>query len=188
MLVDIALFGRTFDQQQWQHAFGLALSPARTDQDARESYNLYKWEYGKPPPNNTYGVIIIDPLPLFTGIQMAGPDLTAETFAAGLFRTPVLGGTPLSPRTSVGHHGLWPGTDWGGYDDAGLIWWNPNATGEDEVGTVGKGLYEYTDDGEALVAEGLPDDRPGPVRPEVVDHHLQDDPAAVRTAQLPVAC
>src|SRR3954469_22364168 len=68
VLVDIALFGRTYDQKQWQHAFGLALTPTRTNQDARESYNLYKWEYGKPPPNNTYGVIIVDPLALFTGL------------------------------------------------------------------------------------------------------------------------
>ncbi len=161
VLVDIALFGRTFDQQQWQHAFGLALTAARTDQNAQESYNLYKWEYGKPPPNNTYGVIIVDPLALFTGLQLAGPDLTPETFAAGMFREPILGGTPLSPTLSRGHHGIWPGTDWGGTDDFGLIWWNPNAVGEDEVGTVGKGLYEYTDMGKRWLLKDFPTTDPG---------------------------
>ncbi len=89
VLVDIALFARTYDQEQWKHAFGLALTPTRTNQDARESYNLYKWEYGKPPPNNTYGVIIVDPIVLFSGLQLAGPDLTPQTFQDGLFRAPV---------------------------------------------------------------------------------------------------
>jgi hypothetical protein len=161
VLVDIALFGRTYDQQQWQHAFGLALTQSRTNQDARESYNLYKWGYGKPPPNNTYGVIIVDPLALFTGLQLAGPHLTPETFAAGMFREPVMGGTPLSPRISRGHHGLWPGTDWGGSDDTGIIWWNPNAEGEDEVGNVGKGLYEYTLEGKRHTLAEMPTQDPG---------------------------
>jgi hypothetical protein len=166
VLVDIALFGRTYDQQQWQHAFGLALTMARTDQNAQESYNLYKWEYGKPPPNNTYGVIIVDPEALFTGLQLAGPDLTPQTFAASMFRTPIAGGTPLSPTVSRGHHGIWPGTDWGGSDDTGLIWWNPNATGQDEVGNVGKGLYEYTDMGKRWELKSFPSSDPGLFQPK----------------------
>lgn len=166
VLVDIALFGRTFDQQQWQHAFGLSLNPARTNQDAQESYNLYKWEYGKPPPNNTYGVIIVDPLPLFTGIQMAGPKLTPQTFAAGMFRYPVTGGTPLTPTLSRGKHGLWPGTDWGGWDDTGFLWWDPNATGEDEVGTVGTGLYQFTEMGKRYTLKDMPTEDPGLFDPE----------------------
>lgn len=161
VLVDIALFGRTYDQQQWQHAFGLALTPDRTNQDARESYNLYKWQYGTKPPNNTYGVLFVDPATLFTGLQLAGPDLTPATFAASMFRTPVGGNTPISPTVSRGHHGLWPGTDWGGGDDAGILWWNPAAEGEDEVGTVGKGLYEYTAMGKRYTLAKMPTKDPG---------------------------
>ena len=188
VLVDIALFGRTYDQEQWKHAFGLALTMARTNQDARESYNLYKWGYGKPPPNNTYGVIIVDPIALFNGIQLAGPNLTPDTFAAALFRAPVQGGTPLSPTTSRGHHGLWPGTDCGGTDDTGIIWWNPNAVGEDEVGKVGKGLYEYTDEGKRYTLNEMPTKDPGLFKTRGLHHHLQHDSAAVRATQVPVAC
>jgi hypothetical protein len=161
VLVDIALFARTYDQEQWKHAFGLALTPTRTNQDARESYNLYKWEYGKPPPNNTYGVIIVDPIVLFSGLQLAGPNLTPQTFQDGLFRAPVAGGTPLSPTSSRGHHDLWPGTDWGGTDDTGILWWNPDASGEDEVGTVGQGLYEYTQMGKRYTLNEMPTQDPG---------------------------
>ena len=161
VLVDIAVFGRTYDQQQWKHAFGLALTPARTNQDANQGYNLYKWVYGTPPPNNTYGVILADIAPLVLGLQIAGPNLTPDTFEAGLFAAPIQGGTPLSPTTSRGHHGLWPGTDFGGTDDTGLIWWNPNARGEDEIGNVGNGLYEYTLDGKRYTLSKMPTTDPG---------------------------
>jgi hypothetical protein len=161
VLVDIALFGRTYDQQQWAHAFGLALTAARGTQKAQESYNLYEWGLGKPPPNNTYGVIFSDLVPLFTGIHMAGPDLTPQTFEAGWFRYPVSGGTPTIPKQSRGDHGLWPGTDFGGSDDTGLIWWNPDAEGEDEVGAVGKGLYEYTAMGKRWTLDEMPTADPG---------------------------
>lgn len=161
VLVDIALFGRTYDQAQWKHAFGLSLQAARTDQDARESYHLYQWQYGKPPPNNTYGVILGDLVSLFAGVHLAGPSLTPETFKNGLFRAPIAGGTPLSPATSRGHHGLWPGTDWGGSDDGGLLWWNPDARGEDEVGKVANGLYEYTAGGKRYTLGEWPTKDPG---------------------------
>ncbi len=57
-LIDTAAFGRTYDQQQWAHAFGVSRSPpgrrpASTD-DA-----LYEWFYGGPPPaDDSDGVII----------------------------------------------------------------------------------------------------------------------------------
>lgn len=161
VLVDIALFGRTYDQRQWKHAFGLALTAARTDQDARESYNLYRWQYAKPPPNNTYAVILGDLMSLFTGVHLAGPNLTPDTFKDGLFRAPVTGGTPLHPTSSRGHHGLWPGTDWGASDDGGLLWWNPDAKGEDEIGHVGNGLYEYTAGGKRYTLGQWPTKDPG---------------------------
>jgi hypothetical protein len=166
VLVDTAIFGRTFDQEQWQHAFGLALTPDRTNQDARESYNLYRWFKGTPPPNNTYAVILVDPTILFLGLQLAGPDLSAESFEAGLFRSPILGGTPLSPRSSRGEHGLWPGVDYGGSDDAAIIWWDPDAEGEDEVGTVGKGLYQYTKEGQRYTLNKMPTQNPGLFDPD----------------------
>lgn len=161
VLADIALFGRTYDQKQWAHAFGVALTPARTNQSASQTYNLYKWFHGQAPPNNTYGVLIPGIGNLFHGINMAGPKLTANSFRDGMFRSPSSGGTPLSPAVSRGHHGIWPGTDWGGSDDTGLLWWNPNAVGEDEVGNVGKGLYEYVLGGQRYEYGKVPSSDPG---------------------------
>jgi len=102
VLVDIALFGRTYDQKQWTHAFGLALTQSRVNQDANPAYNVYKWFNGVKPPNNTYGVILADMAQTMNGINNAGPNLTPETFQGAVYNAPVQGGTPLAPRTSRG--------------------------------------------------------------------------------------
>jgi len=161
VLVDIALFGRTYDQEQWTHAFGLALTQSRVNQDANPAYNVYKWFNGVKPPNNTYGVILADMAQTMNGINNAGPNLTPETFQGAVYNAPVQGGTPLAPRTSRGKHGLWPGIDVGGGDDTGLIWWNPKAHGEDEIGQVGDGLYEYVQMGKRWTLDDIPATDPG---------------------------
>jgi hypothetical protein len=161
VLVDIALFGRTYDQKQWVHAFGLALTQSRVNQDANPAYNVYKWFNGVKPPNNTYGVILADLAQTMNGINNAGPNLSPETFKGAVYNAPIQGGTPLAPRTSRGKHGLWPGIDVGGGDDTGLIWWNPKAHGEDEIGQVADGLYEYVQMGKRWTLDDIPANDPG---------------------------
>src|SRR6266699_4641636 len=58
VLADTTFFGRTFDQAQWAHAFGVGLVPGRVPQAVNPSYSLYTWFHGSAPPNNTYNVII----------------------------------------------------------------------------------------------------------------------------------
>lgn len=143
VLADTTFFGRTFDQEQWAHAFGVALVPGRVPQSDNPNYTLYTWFHGSPPPNNTYNVIVPTVSVLARGLTMAGPKLTPKTFQDGLFRYPPSGGDPVNPRQSWGKHGLWPFVDYWGSDDGGVLWWDPNATGEDEVGKVGQGIYQY---------------------------------------------
>ena len=161
VFADTAVFGRTYDQRQWRHAFGVSLIAARGTQDTSSSRNLYIWGYGEPPPNNTYAVILGDIVPLFTGVHLAGPTLTPQTFRDGLFRAPPRRGTPLIPSTSRGRHGIWPGVDLGGSDDATLIWWDPEAQGEDEIGNTGKGLYVFVDGGKRYRPGEWPKTDPG---------------------------
>jgi len=143
VLADTSIFARTFDQEQWSHAFGVALVPGRTPQDLNATYNLYQWFHGTPPPNNTYGVINPSVELFANGVQMAGPKLTPQTFRDGLYRSPPSGGDPINPQLSYGKHGVWPFVDNYGSDDAGMLWWDPSAVGEDEVRQVGNGLYRY---------------------------------------------
>jgi ABC-type branched-subunit amino acid transport system substrate-binding protein len=153
---DSALLGRTYDQEQWAHAFGVALLAGRVPQSQNPNYNLYTWFHGAPPPNNTYNAIIPSVSLLASGITMAGPKLTPKTFRDGLFRYPPSGGDPINPQQSWGKHGAWPSVDYWGSDDAGMLWWDPNATGEDEVGKVGQGLYQYADGAKRYTFGHLP--------------------------------
>ena len=145
VLADTSIFARTFDQEQWSHAFGVALVPGRTPQDINGTYTLYQWFHGTPPPNNTYGVINPTAALFARGATMAGPKLTPQTFRDGMFRYPPSGGDPINPTQSWGKHGFWPFTDFYGSDDAGMLWWDPAAVGEDEVRQNGNGLYRYAD-------------------------------------------
>ena len=79
------------------------------------------------------------------GVSLAGPKLTPQLFRDGLFRYPPSGGDAINPQLSWGKHGVWPFTDFNGSEDAGMLWWDPSAVGEDEVRQVGNGLYRYAD-------------------------------------------
>jgi hypothetical protein len=147
LFVDTTVFARTYDQQQWVHAFGVSYLPARGVQVTNDAYNLYLWQYGHKPPSNIYSVTNFDPSLFSIGVHLAGPTLTPDTFEAGLFRYPVTGGGPTTPTISRGKHGIWPGTDYGGIDDATEVWWRPDVTGPDEIGNTGKGLYAYVNGG-----------------------------------------
>jgi hypothetical protein len=156
VLADTAVFARTYDQQQWAHAFGIALVPGRTIQEINGTYYLYQWFHGSPPPNNTYGVINPSILTLARGIMLAGPKLTPQTFRDGLFRYPPSGGDAINPQQSWGKHGVWPSTDYNGTEDAGMLWWDPTAVGEDEIRQVGSGLYRYADGAKRYVRGKFP--------------------------------
>jgi hypothetical protein len=156
VLVDTAIFGRTYDQTQWAHAFGVQLTPGRTPESIDPTRNLYEWFHGSSPPNNTYGVINPSVLQFARGATLAGPKLTPQSFRDGLFRYPPSGGDPINPRQSWGKHGAWSSTDYYGSEDAAMLWWDPSATGEDEVGQVANGLYRAADGGKRYTRGKFP--------------------------------
>jgi hypothetical protein len=145
VLADTSFFGRTYDQEQWAHAFGVQLPNGPEREELNGSYVLYNWFHGTKPPNNTYQVLNPSVLEFARGAMLAGPKLTPQTFRDGLFRYPPSGGDAINPQQSWGKHGFWPGTDYNGTDDAGMLWWDATAVGEDEIGQVGNGLYRYAD-------------------------------------------
>lgn len=145
---DTAIFGRQYDQKQWTHAFGVSLLPARTTDAIDELGNLITWQTGMPPAAKTFRELVQAPLIFFTGVHLAGPRLTAKTFRDGLYRFPPAATTTATRlHLSWGRHRIWKQLDLTGGDDATVVWWNPDASGPDEVGTDGKGLYEYADMG-----------------------------------------
>jgi hypothetical protein len=158
LLMDTSLFARQTDMQQWKDGFGISLIAARGAQETNGAFRIWDWAYGGLPPNNTANVLNTGLLTIvFPGIQLAGPELTPETFRDGLYRYPPSGGGPTEAQVSRGDHGFWPGNDWGGSDDATIIWFDPTAEGEDEVGNQGVGLYRYADGGQRYKLGEFPD-------------------------------
>jgi hypothetical protein len=154
VLADTVVFARSFDQKQWAHAFGLQLTPARLPKPEQDSYTLHEWWFGtQPPTSNNFAIVKGNVEQTLTGIHLAGPKLTPDTFRDGLYHWPPVEPGPLGLNTivSYGDHGFWDGTDPSGLDNAGVLYWDPEATGPDETGTQGKGMYRLMDGGKRYV-------------------------------------
>jgi hypothetical protein len=159
LLADTAIFGRSYDQQQWGNGFaiGYAGTPGRTEDGT--AYEVYTWAYGgEEPPSNIYAILEPGLRDVFTGIQLAGPELTIESFRDGMLRYPPTGGGPTRPLVSRGDQGVWPEFDYGGGpDQITLMWWDPEAESVDEVGNADAGSYRFANGGERYGPGELPD-------------------------------
>ncbi|MGH9211072.1 MAG: hypothetical protein ACRD2C_10360 [Acidimicrobiales bacterium] len=156
LLADTALFGRSFDQEQWGNGFGLSFAGNPGVDTVGDSYLMYDWAYGREPPSNIYAVLDPGLRTLFTAIHMAGPELKPETFRDGLLRLPPGGGGPTRGLISYGNDDLWPSFDYGGSDDVALIWWDPEAQGADELGQQGPGMYRFANGGQRYTLDEMP--------------------------------
>jgi hypothetical protein len=162
VFTDTNMFGRQYDQEQMVRAFGISQLAAPVDQDLQEYIRLYRWYFGEdtmPPAANQYGVLAPPAVWLAAGLHMAGPDLTPETFARGLFRVPPLAGGATTPQISFGNWGFFPEYDYQAIDDASEIWWDPDVEAEDERGVMGRGVWRRSNNGERFTADETPTPR-----------------------------
>ncbi|HEV7862914.1 MAG TPA: hypothetical protein VGR20_09445, partial [Acidimicrobiia bacterium] len=150
---DTTFSGRTYDQTQWAHAFGLSFSAARLAPGQDESARLHSWHTGQPPPARaSHALVYRTPWVFFTGMHLGGPVVTPTAIRDGLFRLPPAGrGMVTSPSVSFGRHGLWPGDDFGAGDDVTELWWDATTPGPDEAGGQGVGMYRYVGGGRRFV-------------------------------------
>lgn len=163
---DTTFAGRTYDQTQWAHAFGLSFAGARLAPGQGEAWRIYTWHTGQAPPARaSHALIYRAPWMFFTGLHLGGPVLTPASVRDGLFRLPPAGrGMATSPSVSFGRHGLWPGDDHGAGDDVTELWWDATTPGPDESGASGVGMYRYADGGRRY----LPGQQP-PTEPAAFD-------------------
>jgi hypothetical protein len=162
-LTDTDLFARTYDPTQWSHAFGISLLTARIPKTLAEAWTVYQWHFsgGTPPANNQYGFIYPYPLVFFTGVHLAGPHLTVQSWQKGLFSFPVTNkGRKTQVTLSYGQHGVWPFVDYTGGDDVTEIWWDPTTPGPDELDHQGVGMYQYVDGGKRYLPGEHPRSEP----------------------------
>jgi hypothetical protein len=150
---DSSVFGRTFDQQQWEHAFGISFLPPQAPPEITPPYRLYEWYHGEPPPADNSLILTYPSVALlFTGLEYAGPDLTVEHFRDGLFAWPPTPRAVTEPSVDYGTD-LWGQEDYAGIDDMVELWWDPTAEGKDENGDEGRGHYRYVDGGRRYMPE-----------------------------------
>ncbi|MFZ4811491.1 MAG: hypothetical protein ACOYL9_09125 [Ilumatobacteraceae bacterium] len=147
-LVDVNAFARTYDQEQWKHAFGVTSLAAKSDPTVIGAGVVYEWFTGSPPPApGSIGVISPNPALFFAVVQGVGPNLTSETWRDGLFEGTGTQKAISQPYLSYGDKGLWPDTDYQGVDDATAFWWDPTTVGPDELRRSGPGMYQFVDGG-----------------------------------------
>jgi hypothetical protein len=116
--VDQDIVSQLIAQDQWSHSFGIAYNAESEPQGRSYPYAAYKSV--RPHDEPAFGVeeLYYQMYLLAIGVQMAGPNLTPQSFEAGMFAYP--GGQ--GPRGSW-HFG--PG-DYTPTDDFREIWWDPN--------------------------------------------------------------
>lgn len=161
---DTSTFARTFDQEQWAHAFGLSFLPPKAPPEVTPPYRLYEWYHGSPPPADNSLILTYPQVALFfTGLHYAGPDLTRENFRDALFAFPPTPKAVTQPSVDYGF-GVWNVDDedyegdYEGIDDMVELWWDAEAQGPDENGAEGSGLYRYVNGGQRYLPHEYTDD------------------------------
>jgi len=87
---------------------------------------------------------------------LAGPHLTAKTFAGGIFRYPPTGGGPTTPLDAYGNQGAPPRPSYATPADYTFIWYDATAKGTDEEGVAGTGMMRYVAGGRRYPAVSGP--------------------------------
>ena len=174
-LTDTTFFGRTYDQQQWSHAYGI--SPLWVFSEAKENSSGYRTYHHVEEGFEGNGINVWQaPIQtVFNGINLAGPKLTPDTWAQGLFAAPARGGRVNAPLVKFTPE------DPGAIKDWVEVWWDANGTGNDELTKPGKGVLMKSDNGKRYTYGTWPtsppfafSDDPSPIlvstEPETFDH------------------
>jgi hypothetical protein len=116
--VEQDIVAQLIDNEQWQRAFGLAFNA--DPEPLTRSFPRSAYRAMRPGGQPAFGVeeLYYQMYLLALGVQMAGPNLSADTFERGMF----------SYKGALGPRGYWhfgPG-DYTSVDDFREIWWDPN--------------------------------------------------------------
>lgn len=161
-LTDTNFFGRTYDQRQWQNAFGISQLWIRPPNAQAEPYYQHQQFFGRPPTAAAAPEVLYQEVQLLaTAIHMAGPNLNPATFRDGLFAFPPSGGGRVTLlQRSWGQHGVWPFVDYTAFDSVTEVWWDPSARGEDEIGNTATGMFQFVDGGRRYAPGEWPSSEP----------------------------
>jgi hypothetical protein len=161
-------FARTYDQDQFAHAFGLGVLNPRPIEDPStpaplESFNWYWGENQGTYAATTVGWMTF----IYNAIQYAGPELTARNVRKGLFSVPASGGASDGTVSFQSGYGRTVGLPYDEYlglgTDVEMIWWNPDleTQGTNAVANFpGTGRVMYLNDGRRFSLGQFPEQEP----------------------------
>ena len=159
---DIAALARTFDQDQWKHAFGVGgiYMPVQ-GLTAGPSDLAFQWYWG--PNAGAYSQAVVTDLELlYAGIHMAGPKLTPQTYKDGMFSRPPVGGEAEGQVTSTGRfYGKAAKLPYNEYltgGDVALVWWDTETVGPSVAVNLpdSAGVWQYMDGGKRYIRGQIP--------------------------------
>jgi hypothetical protein len=147
-LTDHDLVGQLYDQDQWSRAAGVSYLGSIVPQRAGLGYAAYK-SIRSDEPAFAAELIYAQMYMLALGIQLAGPNLTPESYERGMFTYP--GGTGL-----YGTWGFHPG-EYTPTRDARIIWWDPDRV---SIYNNKRGAYVEAYGGKRFAIHHLPKGNP----------------------------
>ena len=145
VFVDQDVVAQTVDTKQWSRAFGTAYNAVSEPIGGSFPYFAYKSVRPRDEPARGVEELYYQMYLLALGIHMAGPNLTPETFQAGMFAYP----------GAFGPRGTWdfgPG-DYTPTNDYREIWWDPDRI---SVQNRQRGAWAQLNDGRRWSPEDPP--------------------------------
>jgi hypothetical protein len=173
-LSDTTAAGRLYDNVQWRHAFGI--SPLWvTWKTASRSGGHRAFTHGDPDAGTTDGGVLIDIYAafvgtMFTGIHMAGPNLTPDNFGKGMFSFPKTGGRPAAPLV------YWTRAFPTAIKDFTEVWFDADRRGPDERGETGTGMMMKMNKGKRYLPGRWPTSLPKAFVQDGTELAVSDDP------------
>ena len=79
----------------------------------------------------------------------------------------------------------WEYTDYNGVDDTTEVWWDPEATGQDEIGKEGVGMWRYANHGQRYLPGEWTDDTSALFDPTDADTILDAPPPDETAPEYP---
>ncbi|HXB36368.1 MAG TPA: hypothetical protein VNU75_01565 [Acidimicrobiales bacterium] len=124
-LTDQDIVGQLFQQSEWSHAFGVSFNGPTLPKQQTFGYAAYKQVSPSTEPANAVDIIYAQMYEMAIGLQMAGPNLTPQTFESGMRAYP--GSQAGAPNALYGTWGF-PDGHFTPQEDWTFIYWNPSMT------------------------------------------------------------
>ncbi len=141
---DLDIVGQLYNQEQWSRAFGVSHLGKQLPQRAGLGYAAYK-TVRQDEPAFANELIYSNMYMIALGIQLAGPNLTPETFEKGMFTYP----------RQTGPFGTWTfgPNDYTPPFDTRYIWWDPEKV---SIFNGKKGAYIESYGGQRFAPGSIP--------------------------------